>query len=119
MPDSVSTTRAMRIGHPVGHTGQMDDGGARTQRVVVAVSPQLLADAVRRALAASGIETVDVSERSGRRADVAVVSAGREGDVDAVRVLTLSGDGDAGAAPGRVVDLASLRTALTPRSPGS
>lgn len=90
--------------------------------MVLAVSPRLLADAVRRALEAGGIATVEVGSGPGDDVEVAVVevavvSAGREAEVRARTVITLAGDGDDGAL--RVHDLAGLRAALSGLVPRS
>lgn len=95
-----------------GQTRAVDLDGTGERPVVVAVSPRLLADAVRRALGAVGVATVDVSDAAAVAADVAVVSPGREPDVHVRTVLTLSEDAEPSPRPDRVVDLAGLHRAL-------
>jgi hypothetical protein len=81
-------------------------------RVVIAVSPRLLADAVRRLLQLGGITTVEPATAS--RSDIAVVSPGRESEVDTQVVITLAADSSTAPPDGcaLVRDLAGLRTAL-------
>lgn len=81
------------------------------QRVVVAVSPRLLGDALCRSLAQDGLEviSIDVDTDLGGEYDVAVVSAGRETEVQATHVISLpeGGSGATGLSP-----LTLLRNAL-------
>lgn len=79
--------------------------------MVVVVSPRLLGDTVRRVLSLAGFTCTGGTD--GRRAVVAVVSAGRETEVDARHVITLAGEGVRQSADeGTVVHLADLRAAL-------
>ena len=93
-------------------------GPVQQAQVVVAVSPQLLSDAVRRTLDLDGIATSDAAAPG--RADVAIVTAGREDEVSARVVITLVAD-----APGtthdevHVRDLGQLRAALARLVPRS
>ena len=106
----------------------MEPAGGLTSRmsppsVVVAVSPRLLSDAVRRTLDLDGIATSEASDGVGH-VDIAIVTSGREPEVDAESVITLVSDepGAAAAADVQVVDLNQLRTALAallPRRPSS
>lgn len=87
--------------------------------VVVAVSPRLLSDAVRRTLDLDGIRTVEAGSAEAD-ADVAVVTTGREAEVSARRVITLSTGDGASQDWGSISDLAGLRAALAdlvPRLP--
>ena len=67
-------------------------------RVVLAVSPPLLADALRRALHRDDLVLVDVADQDGSPYDLAVVTAGRAGEVQASRTITLRDADDARAA---------------------
>lgn len=64
------------------------------RRVVVAVTPRLLGDVLCRALAQDGFLVSTAHGRTEEAYDVAVVSAGREHDVVAARVITIDGEPD-------------------------
>ena len=87
--------------------------------VVVAVSPRLLSDAVRRTLDLDGIPSSLVGEQT-TPVDVAIVTSGREPEVEAEAVITLASDP---AGPERaallVADLPELRAALAALWPRS
>ena len=80
-------------------------------RVVVAVTPRLLGDALCRALAEDGLDasSVDVGSLLIEEYDVAVVNAGRATEVRAKHVITLP---EEGSGPGGLSSLALLRHAL-------
>ena len=82
-----------------------------TQRVVVAVSPRLLADALCQALARDGLEVInaDAGPLPDGEYDVAVVNGGRGAEVRARYVVTLP---EEGSGPGGLSSLALLREAL-------
>ena len=73
------------------------------RRVVVAVTPRLLGDALCRALAQDGFRVVTAGGSADGAYDVAIVSPGRETDVVAARVITVDGGPP---------DLAALRVLL-------
>ena len=72
------------------------------RRVVVAVTPRLLGDVLCRALALDGFLVSTADDGTDQAYDVAIVTAGREHDVVATRVITIDGD----------PDLATLRALL-------
>ncbi len=109
----------MAIVRSAGHTRRMDrPASSAGAPVVVAVTPRLLCDAVRRALQLDGIASHEAEDGLAVRYDVAVVSAGREQDVRARTVITLAGEGDAVDAD-RVADLVTLRAVLADARAGS
>jgi len=81
------------------------------KRVIVAVSPPLLADALCRALAQDGmtVSTVDEVPLPDQPYDVAVVTPGREQEVRAAHVVTVPAEGSGAAGP---TSLALLREAV-------
>ncbi len=79
--------------------------------IVVALTPKLLSDAVRRLLELDGRPTVEVVAGDARTYDIAVVSPGREQQVRALSIVTLAGD-DPEPLPGAVLDVAQLRRRL-------
>lgn len=79
--------------------------------IVVALTPQLLSDAVRRVLELDGQPTVEAIVGDLRTYGIAVVSPGREQQVRAATVVTLADDGLA-PLPGTVHDVAQLRRRL-------
>lgn len=72
------------------------------RRIAVAVTPRLLGDVFCRALALDGLLVSTVEGRTEEAYDVAIVSADREQDVVAARVITIDGE----------PDLATLRALL-------